>query len=37
MAEQVVLVCAVRNQPATQTVQLVIGRRRHLKDYCATH
>ena len=37
MAEQVVLVCDVCNQPATQTVQLVIGRRRLLKDYCATH
>jgi hypothetical protein len=37
MAEQVVLVCDVCNQPAMQTVQLVIGRRRLLKDYCATH
>jgi len=37
MAKKTILVCDVCGEPADQTVTLLIGRRRLLKDYCATH
>src|SRR5438105_2434473 len=37
MAEKTILICDVCGEPAQQTVALLIGRRRLLKDYCARH
>jgi hypothetical protein len=37
MAEKTILVCDVCGEHAQQTVALLIGRRRLLKDYCARH
>jgi len=37
MAKKTILVCDVCGESADQTVTLLIGRRRLLKDYCAVH
>jgi len=37
VAEKTILVCDVCGQPATDTVAIVVGPRRLLKDYCGTH
>ena len=37
MANKTILVCDVCGEPATQSVTLVVGRRRLHKDYCRTH